>query len=150
MSAAVLAIAIVSLLGADVWQMTLTEHARNVSWATNDAIRVMEQLRLQNSGAGCATPSAAPPVGFATWDAWLGDTTVSGGGGKSIQPNPLTNELVLPSTTGADPLQLTVSVCWRHRNRTLGGCGWNGTQLIDPGGTVQSPVMLSTWVRCRQ
>ncbi|MBI1991627.1 MAG: hypothetical protein HYY59_04360 [Candidatus Omnitrophica bacterium] len=150
-SAALLLMATLALLTEGSAHLTLTEHARNVSLATNDAVRTLEQLRQQNSGTGCSAPSAAPPVGFATWDAWLGDTTGTGGGGKSIQPDPLTQELVLVRPAGANPLQVTVSVCWRHRNRTLGGCGWDGAQLTDLGGItpVPSPVMLFTRITCQ-
>ncbi|MBI2495824.1 MAG: hypothetical protein HYW10_04590 [Candidatus Omnitrophica bacterium] len=148
-SVAVLMAATLSLLMEGTAHLTLAEHARNVGVATNDAVRTLEQLRQQNIGTGCITPSAAPPVGFASWDAWLGDP--AGGGGKSIQPSPLTNEMVLVRTAGASPLQVTVSVCWRHRNRTLGGCGWDGAQLTDPGGVapVPSPVQLFTRVTCQ-
>lgn len=151
---AVLATAITSLLAAFFGQITLTEHSRNFSFAVNDATRVLERLRQQNSGAACAAPSPAAPGGFASWDAWLADATANGGGGKSVQPNPLTNELVVTTSTGADPLQVTVAVCWRQRGRTLGECTWNGAQLtavdLDGSGVITSPAMLSTLITCRR
>ena len=152
--AVILMIGIVVMLGEVVSESTLNEHARNLTWALNDANRVMERLRQQNSGSGCTTPSAAAPTGFASWDAWLADTTASGGGGKSVQPNPTTNELVVVTSTGSDPLTITVAVCWRHRNRTLGECSWNGAQLVpsdtNGNGVIESPAMLSTLMTCRK
>lgn len=164
-SAAVLAIAITALFGAFLGQTVLNEHARNVSWAMNDANRVMERLRQQNTG--CSTPTSAAPAGFPGWDGWLADTSTSGGGGKSLPQNPAVNELIVVTcqnrtgtaacTSGTDPVRLTVAVCWRHRNRTLGECAWSGTQLtVSEGsngfasnGVIESTAMLSTLMTCR-
>lgn len=92
--AAMLAIAITALLGAFLGQVTLNEHARNLTWAINDANRVMEQLRLRNTsscaGEGNTEPTALPP-GFTSWDDWLESAA---GGGKSIQPTPNVNERI--------------------------------------------------------
>ena len=61
-------------------------------------------------------------------------------------------------TTTFSMLQVTVSVCWRHRNRTIGECTWNGTALLpsDGGngpneyvGVIESPASLTTLVTCR-
>ena len=163
-SAALLAIAIAALFGAFVGQTVLNEHARNLSWAINDANRVMERLRQQN--IGCASPSAAPPTGFASWDAWLADTA-TGGGGKSLPQNPAINELITVTcqnrtgtaacTIGTDPVRLTIAVCWRHRSRTLGECTWSGTQLAASDGSngfavngvIESSATLSTLMTCR-
>ncbi len=179
--AAVLAIAIVALMGAFLGQITLNEHARNLTLAINDANRVMERLRQQNSGSGCGTPSIATPnecdpgsssactdSGNATpspWNQWLND---SAGGGKSIQQSPSPDveyvdvRCLKPGTTTAcgatdDPIQITVSLCWTHRGRTIPGApectyalgpGWTST----PGanGVVDSPAMLTTLMTCRQ
>ena len=161
LGAAILAATIAALLQMFVGQVVLAEHYRNLSWAINDADRVVEELRKQHSGSTCLTPGVTPPTGFASWDAWLSDTS-SGGGGKSIQPNPATNELVVvsPSVTPPapvpDPLTLTVAVCWRHRNRTVGECTWNGTALVaNPGAggdpaVTESPVMFTTAMTCRE
>ena len=54
--AAMLAVAIAALLGAFFGQSILNEHARNLTWAMNDANRVMERLREANAGAGCNQP----------------------------------------------------------------------------------------------
>jgi Tfp pilus assembly protein PilV len=150
-----LVVAIVSLLGAFVEHLAVNENARHRAWATNDASRVMERLRRENSGAGCAIPTANPPAGFASWNAWLGDASAAGGGGKSIQPNPATEERVVVTPSGTDPLTVTVAICWRHRQRTLGECTWDGAVLsANPGAggdpnVTESPVMLSTLMTCR-
>ena len=151
---AFLVIIIVAVLGEFLSQTTMNEHSRNLVWAANDASRVLEQIRRQNIGAGCVAPSAAPPAGFASWDAWLADTTATGGGGKSLQPGPAVNELVVVTPVGTDPLDVTVAVCWRHRNRMLGECTWNGATLApNPGAggnpaVTESPAMLATSVTC--
>ena len=154
--AAILAIAVTAILGAYFTQMTLTEHTRNVAWGANDASRVMERLRRQNTGAACTVPSAAAPAGFGSWDAWLANTTANGGGGKSIQPNPAVNELVVVTPSGVDPMTITVAVCWRQRNQTWGECTWNGAALVPnpaAGGNpavTESTTMLSTFMTCRR
>ncbi|MBI3011759.1 MAG: hypothetical protein HYY58_04660 [Candidatus Omnitrophica bacterium] len=151
-----LTVAIVALLRAFLGQLTVDEHARNRAWAVNDARQVLEELRRQNSGSDCATPSGNPPAGFSSWDAWLADATANGGGGKSVQPNPSANELIVITTSGADPLQITVAACWRERNRTVGECTWNGATLApNPGAggnpaVTESPAMLSTAMTCRR
>lgn len=169
----ILVIGVVAMLGAVVSQVTLNEQARNLSWALNDANRVMERIRQRNSGAGCATPSVAPPnecdpnginvcvdtdanaSRTTAWDDWLNDSV---GGGKSIRPNPTTNELIVVTTSGTDPLTITVAVCWRHRNRVLGECGSPGGVLTadetlvvaNDTAAIDSPAMLSTVMTCRK
>lgn len=170
-----LTIAAVAILGAYLGQVTLNEHARNLSLAVHDANRILEQIRRQNSGGACSTPSVSLVGG---WDAWLQAQNP----GKSV-PNPAAtanaserivvtcqNEAATQycnpatqvsasewrSTGGApthDPLRVTVSVCWRHRNRTLGECAWAGNALTpaDTNGNmvIDSPAMLTTLVTCR-
>ena len=179
---AVVAIAITALLGAYLGQIILNEHARNLTWAVNDANRVMERLHQLNTG--CATPSAVSPIGT-TWNAWLADTGATGGGGKSVQPAPDTNELIVVTCqdrdggtassdycasnqtgtgewhqkpagpTSDNPISVTVTVCWRHRNRTIGECTWNaGTSTLTPSdtdgdGVIESPASLATLMTCR-
>mgnify|MGYP001950879727 FL=1 len=172
--AMILATAIAALLGAFVGQVTLNEHARNLAWATNDASRVMEQLRRQNSNCATAAPSAAAPANpggvpdpFPRWDAWLTSTAAAGGGGKSLRPDPANNELVAITCrnaantadclAGDDPIRMTIAVCWRHRGRIVGECQANGAALAadpdrDPAGdnnVTESPAMLSTFITCR-
>ena len=155
--ATIFAIAIAALLGAHMGQVVLNEHARNVTWAVNDASRVMEELRKQNSGAGCVL-GVNPPAGFASWDAWLASTAANGGGGKSVPPDPANNERVVVSAPGAaDPLSVTVAVCWRHRGRIIGECVANGAALIESDGSngfaadgvIRSIAMLTTTMTCR-
>ncbi|MBI3323989.1 MAG: type II secretion system protein [Candidatus Omnitrophica bacterium] len=158
--AAVLAIAITALLGAFIGQTTLNEHARNLTWAINDANRVMERIRQVNSGAGCVSPTAGATAvtecggaACADWDAWL-----TANGGKSIQPDPANNERVVVTPGVGDPLQVTVAVCWRHRGRIIGECRANGAGLIEDealvvpndSNAIDSPAMLTTLMTCRQ
>ncbi len=180
----VLAIAIAAILGAYVGQVTLNEHARNLSLAINDANRVVEQIRQQN--ANCPLPSVAfPPVSAActnpgtptvSWDDWLQRC----GGGKGVQPNLVGSERIVitcqdrdggaaladhcgtgqggefgsggaPAST-FDPIRLTVAVCWRHRNRTIGECGTGAVLTptdVNGNGVLDSPAMLTTLVTCR-
>lgn len=181
-----LAIAMAAIFGAYVGQVTLNEHARNLTLAVHDANRVIEGLRQLNWGC-TAQPSAVSTVGSpASWDAWL---TGSTGGGKSIGLSS-TDELIAvtclrrgaPATpadadycgttdqvgsgewktraanTDYDPIQVTVAVCWRHRNRTIGECTWGGAALTAQDGAngpnssvgiIESPAMLTTLVTCR-
>ena len=53
-----LMIAITALLGAYLGQVTLNEHARNLSLAVHDANRVIEQIRQDN--LSCTTPEIDP------------------------------------------------------------------------------------------
>ncbi len=179
---ATLLVAAGAILGAYIGQMTLNEHARNLALAIQDANRVIEHARAANTGATCITPNLIPPVG-ATIDAWLENTTSPlGGGGKSIPPDPGRNaeERVVVTCqdqkTGAycnktsqggdwpvspnsnpsyDPIRVTVGVCWRHRNRTIGECIWNaGNFSLGPdtnnNGVIDGPAVLTTLITCRQ
>ena len=170
---AVLFVAVAAILGAYVGQVTLNEHARNLTLAIQDANRVVEQIRQDTASCGGAPPKAAAPGGFNdNWNGWLG------GVGKSLRPDPANNELVgvtcQNNTTGTvlaapngcsnppagtDPIRVTVTVCWRHRGRIIGECAPNGTalQFTDNQGTgphnvagvMESPAMLTTLVTCR-
>src|SRR3989338_4266084 len=185
----ILVVAMVALLGAFFGQQMLNANARNLTSAMTDATRVMEQIRQQNTGsvATCGQaspfPNALPPSGT-SWDAWLADP--AGGGGKSLTPAPSFYERIivtcqneagavycLGTKVGAgewvvdnsqpshDPLRVTVSVCWRHRERTVGECTWNaGTVTLAPcaagctpntnARVIESPAMLTTLITCRQ
>jgi hypothetical protein len=151
--ASILLMAIVALMTTLIAQNKLNEHSRNVSWATNDATRVLEQLQMQNSEGICGTVDTAPPAGFASWDAWLADTTVNGGGGKSVPPLAAGELVVLNPPVGANPVQVSVTVCWRHRDRDIGECQWNGAQMVaadsNGDGIITSPATLSTRLTCR-
>src|SRR3989338_8878339 len=167
LGAMALSVAIAAILGAYIGQLTLNEHARNLSVAIQDANRVIEKIRQQNTpcAGGTSAPTALPPAPYTLvteWDAWL----QAAGGGKSIQPTPNVNELVVltaqnrdgtPLAANANPIRVTAAVCWRHRNRTIGECDWNGTNLVAnellnmPTDTtaIDSPAMLTTLVTCR-
>ena len=174
LGAMVLAVAAAAILGAYVGQVTLNEHARNLSLAIQDANRVIERIRQKNASCGAAAPDASPlnlgvAENAADWDTWLGDAAK--GGGKSIQPDPANNEFVYATcqnnqfgTVGAcnasgDPIRVTVAVCWRHRGRIIGECAPIGAGLIQQdgagsgrhllGGVIESPAMLTTLVTCR-
>src|SRR3989338_7428856 len=82
-----LTVAIAAILGAYIGQLTLNEHARNLSVAIQDANRIIEEIRQQNTpcAGGTSAPTALPPAPYTLvteWDAWL----QAAGGGKSIQP----------------------------------------------------------------
>ena len=172
--AAILVIAVTFLILVHVSQLTLSEHARHLALAVNDATRVMERLRRLNAGAGCLAPTVNPAAlpaaecGGApcpSWDQWL-EVPAPGGGGKSLGPNPAANERVQvscldeqggPCDPGDDPLMVTVAVCWRHRRRILGECV-DGVVLTPQDGVngyaadnvIQSLAMLSSALTCHQ
>jgi type II secretory pathway pseudopilin PulG len=133
---------------------------------------------LDPEGDGVVCPEVVP-AGVTSWNAWMN----AGGAGapKSLSPDPDINELIVVTcqshTTPAlpcgdadqvgvgewsvaagvdsnyDPLQVTVAVCWRHRNRVIGECAWDGAALsandADGDGVIESPAMLTTLVTCR-
>jgi len=172
----VIAIAIAAILGAYVGQVTLNEHARNLSLAIQDANRVVEQIRLQTSGCGSdltanpPLPNIIPGGGQASWDAWL--TNI--GGNKSIQPAGSEVIIVtcqrqdggqqcsaaqapgsfLANGAAQDPMRITVAVCWRHRGRVIGECNAalaaaDGTAPFAANNMIESPAMITTLVTCR-
>ena len=81
-----LVVAATAILGAYVGQVTLNEHARNLSLAIQDASRVIEQLRVRNTtpcvgdsvGAGNEPTAMFPAGAGVSWDTWL-DTQPAGG-----------------------------------------------------------------------
>ena len=169
--AAMLSIAVVALLGAFLGQATLNEHARNMTLAINDATRVLERLRELNSGGACGNPTVVPPAdcggACTSWNAWLNSAT---GGGKSVQPDPVTQERIVVTcqdsatlaycgstdqvgaaewqapggNTNFDPLRIAVAVCWRHRGRVIGECTWDAAaQTLTPTDTDGNGVIDS-------
>lgn len=174
----VIALIAAAILGAYMGQVTLNEHARNLSLAIQDVSRVIEQIRRENTG--CTTPEVVP-AGSTSWDAWLQAQAP----GKSI---PATQEQIVVTcshrngpasglcgtgnqvgsgewtsaggSTSLDPLSITVAVCWRQRGRTIGECTFNaGTGVLTPVdgsngpndvvGVIESPAMITTLVTCR-
>lgn len=148
-----LSIIAAAILSAYMGQVSLNEYARNLSLATQDISRVIEQMRRENMG--CTTPEVVP-AGATSWDAWLQAQAP----GKSI-PVPVAQERIVVTcshrdgaasgacgngnqvgtgewigvagTTNLNPLSVTVAVCWRQRGRTLGECTFDaGTGALTP------------------
>ncbi len=171
LAALTLLIAFGAILGAYFGQLTLNEHARNLSLAVHDANRVIEQIRRNTVACG-----SLPTVNAANgWNAWL----IANGGLSLAQEQIVVTcqdrtsaaycGRVAPAQVAAqewasqnaattfDPLRVTVAVCWRHRNRVIGQCTWNGATLtqddnVQPNptpGVIESPAMLTTLVTCR-
>lgn len=97
LGAAVLTVVAVALLGSYFGQTFLNTNARNLTAAMNDATRVMERIRQQNTGTSgpCLStgiPSILPPNNLPSWDAWLNTQ------GKSI-------------ASGANALELVAVTC---------------------------------------
>ena len=155
-----LALIAAAVLGAYIGQITLNEHARNLSLAIQDVSRVIEQMRREN--VGCTSPEVVP-AGATSWDAWLQAQVP----GKSI-PGVGTAERIVVTcshqngpasglcgngnqvgsgewtsaggTTALDPLSITVAVCWRQRSRTIGECTYNaGTGVMTPVDGANGP-----------
>jgi type II secretory pathway pseudopilin PulG len=82
LGAVTLAIVTSAVLGAYVGQITLNEHARNLSLAVQDANRVIEAIREDN--AGCTAPDIVPDDGSTSWDQWMS----TGGAGDGIVESP--------------------------------------------------------------
>ncbi len=150
-------VAISAILGGYLGQQTLNEHARNLTLATQDAERVIEQLRTMN--ASCSTTPSATMTGG--WNAWLNtqvppksipnpngnagelivvtcqdqdggtlSTDYCGRNGPTPPPQVATEEWTSQAaSTAFNPVRVTVAVCWRHRGRTIGECAWNGAGL---------------------
>lgn len=166
----VLTIAIAAILGAYVGQVTLNEHSRNLSLAIQDANRIIERIRQQNADCGAAaTPQIIPP-GVTRWDLWLTPksmpavnnelivvTCQNSGATQYCPAGQMGGEWHAAGAAGtADPLRVTVAVCWRHRGRVIGEC--SGTPLQadvtvtvpnDDASIIESPAMLTTLVTCR-
>lgn len=152
----VLMVAIVAILGGYVGQMTLNEHARNLSLAINDANRVIEQIRQQNTPCVGTTPAVTAPTSTAgctgdpldlidNWDERLTRCL----GGKGISNDPTQERLIESLNSATDPATVTIAVCWLHRGRVIGECN-NALAWADNGdGIPQSPAALTTLVTCR-
>jgi prepilin-type N-terminal cleavage/methylation domain-containing protein len=143
LGAAVLAIAIVALLGAFLGESFLVAHAQALQGSMADATRIMEQLRQQN--IGCAAPSARPPAPHESWDIWLeaqqpakvlgthaeavAVTCQDADGGALPGDYCGANQAgtkewkVNAAQTAFDPIQATVAVGYQVRGRVVGASG---------------------------
>jgi len=102
----IMVIVLVALLGSFFGQSTLNLNSRNMMAAMNDATRIMEEIRRQNTislaGSSCAQsniPSARPPS-QQSWNAWFDLQSP----GKSIQPQ-------VPSGWDSRRYELVVVTC---------------------------------------
>jgi len=165
LGAAILAVAIVALLGAAFGQSFLNMSARNLTLGMNDATRVMEEMRQQNVGSECTTPSALPPpkgadpdVRYDTWDAWLEDpargknmrgeqleklaiSCQNQDGKLTCGPNQVSGSewATLGDDTNFDPIRVTVAAGWRQQQRAMGG-GDQGLEFkYEEGTSVRGP-----------
>ena len=140
--AAVLAIAIAALLGAFLGQQILNEHARNLTWAINDANRVLERLRALNTG--CSVPTALPPTDAAcggqcaSWDQWL----QLAGGGKSVQPNPAVEERIVVTCEN----QGATAECDQDGNNVGGQVGMGEWHTNGATDTSHDPIRITVAV----
>ena len=91
-AAGVLTVAILGLLAALQSLHPLNETAKETAVASQDASRVMEEIRV-------TTPSSIPTTNWTNW----------------AQTNGLThllNETITVTTSGSDPLNITVQASW--------------------------------------
>ena len=70
LSVAIFVIVVVALLAAFLGYSYLNANAKAMQLAMNDATRIMEQIRTQNTSCVAPYPSIKPP-GFESWEAWL-------------------------------------------------------------------------------
>ncbi len=138
------------------------------SWnAWMDQVTTWPQANAYYSPRGKSVPTANPSneerivVTCTDRDGYTGAASVCGTGGAPAQVG--TGEWQTQAgTTTFNPLRVTVAVCWRHRGRTIGECGWNGAALTstaadeaantvpnDTANVFESPAMLTTLVTCR-
>ncbi len=78
----ILVLTVAAIIGAYMGQLTLSEHARNLSLAVNDANRIIETIRQRNSPCVVAVTGSSPTALSSTganWDAWLADPSAGGG-----------------------------------------------------------------------
>lgn len=105
--AAVLIIALVTLIAAYVGCFTLNESARNLTIAINDGQSVMEEIRDRNNTFNITQED---------WTNWASQDPPNGGGCNSLD-----NESIIvtyPSGTGASPLEILVTVNWTEKGRS--------------------------------
>ena len=155
LSVALLTVAMVALVGGYLGQQTLNEHARNLTLAVQDAERVIEQLRDNNSR--CTTPTARPPGVLASWDAWMSATPqpktlpdgrvvpdlTTGGGPKSFANNPEANERIAVTCQDQDGGALPADHCGQGAPNVQVGAGeWSAPA----GNTAFNPMRVTVAV----
>jgi prepilin-type N-terminal cleavage/methylation domain-containing protein len=157
----VMVIVLVALMGAFVGQSFLTNSARNLTAAMNDATRVMEEIRRLNTTPNCAgLPTALPPDPYRTWNAWLnaegqGKSVMQssddsyevvavtcqresgGAAGSYCGPNQVGTEWARSAAdTTYDPIRVTVAVGWRQQQRVAGGMAGGAEFIYTPERTT--------------
>lgn len=144
LAALTLLIAFGAILGAYFGQLTLNEHARNLSLAVHDANRVIEQMRRNNIACGSLPTARAfagnPSVFFNNWDAWLAETLVnSGGGGKSLGA---ATERIFVTCQDRDGGALATDYC----NAAQVATGVNGEWVSNAGSVNHDPLRVTVAV----
>ncbi|MBM3252767.1 MAG: type II secretion system protein [Candidatus Omnitrophica bacterium] len=94
---AIFIVSIVSLLGAYMNVLAMSEGSRNLNTALNDVSRVIEEMRN--------IPFSS--ITLTDWTTWA----------QNNGANTLENETVTVSYQGADPLTVTVIVNWTEKSR---------------------------------
>lgn len=97
-AAAVVVIAFTGLLAMYIVCLNLAEEAHSLTVAVYDASKIMERIRVTNFD----------DIATTDWTAWA-----AGGGGC----NTLTDEAITVSFSGTNPLQATILVSWKDRQR---------------------------------
>jgi prepilin-type N-terminal cleavage/methylation domain-containing protein len=132
MATAILAFAIVGILGTYVTCLVLITTSQNVNAATNAAQGIIEEIR-----------SAPFPQLVADYN------------GITFTVNDIPSSMgvvYVDDTTNAEFLDITVSVCWRQGNRIIGedtnlnGALDAGEDMIIANGIIDSTVQLKTQV----
>lgn len=94
---AIFIVAVISLLGAYVGALVMSEGSRNLNTALNDATRVIEEMRNVPFGS----------VSTTDWTTWA----------RNNGANSLNSEAITTIYQGSDPLTVTVTVSWADKNR---------------------------------
>ncbi len=137
--AAVLAIALLGLLGVFTGCFGLNESAGNLTIAISHARCVMEEIRDRN------IPSI---VTAEDWTAWAQADPPAGGGCNSLDGESI--NVSYPSGIAANPLEIVITVCWREKGSRIMGEDSNLNGSLDAGeddngnNRLDSPAQLVT------
>ncbi len=104
--ASVLIVALAGLIAAYMGCFILNESARNLSIAINHAQIVMEEIRDVNILSNIVVED---------WTGWSATDVPDGGGCNTL--NNETISVTYPSGTGADPLEILLTLNWTEKNR---------------------------------